>query len=102
MISNFRETWLYVIDKNHFFKLLFLLFYIFLYFLRPCLAKPIFFFRKTAKKQTQGCVCQTPLLARNSFIKKNNKPNKALNILPDFDLSGLTLKQTKNKNSKPK
>jgi hypothetical protein len=37
-----------------------------------------------------------------SFIKKNNKPNKALNILPNFDLSGLTLKQTKNKNSKPK
>jgi hypothetical protein len=38
-----------------------------------------------------------------SFIKKkNNKPNKALNILPNFDLSGLTLKQTKNKNLKPK
>jgi len=70
MISNFRETCLYAIDKNHFLKLLFLLFYIVLYFLRSCLAKPIFFFRKTAKKQTQGCVCQTPLSARNSFIKK--------------------------------
>jgi hypothetical protein len=79
-----------------------LVFYIVLYFFKAIFGKTYFFFRKTAKKQTYGCICQTPPLTINSFIKKNSKPNKALNILPDFDLSWLTLKQTKNKNSKPK
>jgi len=102
MIFDFQETYYMQQTKIIFLYYYFWYFILFYIFLRPYLAKPIFFFRKTAKKQTYGCICQTPPLTINSFIKKNSKPNKALNILPDFDLSWLTLKQTKNKNSKPK
>ena len=65
------------------------------------MARPTFSLEKLPKTGIGVCLPNT-FFGKKSFYKKSSKPNKALNIWPDFDSTGVTWKQTKNKDSKPK